>query len=77
MNLKTILTTTLLILILFNTTGYGFLSYTIYNETTVGAVTAASNIGNAIISNHKILFYVLGALHLATFGLAGAIVYKV
>lgn len=74
MNLKTILTTALLVLILFNTTGYGLLVYRVYNQTVGTAVTA---VGQTVFTEQSILFYALSALHLATFGVAGALVYKV
>lgn len=69
MNLKTILTTSLLVVIILSTFSFGFLTYGIYND-------AVSAIGSAIITKHKVIFYVMAALHVVTFGLGGAVFYK-
>lgn len=67
-NLKKILTTALLVMVLIHTVGHGFLSYTMKTDT-------STNPGGAF-ENHSTLFYVLAGLHVVTFGLAGAVMYK-
>ena len=69
MNLKTILTTSLLVVILLSTVSFGFLSYGIYKDATALA-------GPALMSKHQLMFYVMTVLHVVTFALGGAVFYK-
>lgn len=69
MNLKNMLTSSLMVVILLSTVSFGYLTYAIYSDST-------SKTGSAMVSGHQILFYVMGALHLITFGLGGAVFYK-
>lgn len=65
MDFKTLLISSLLILILLSTLSFGFLTYTIYNGGSKAAVT-----------DHQLIFYIVAVLHVALFGVSGTIFYK-
>ncbi|KAG8175190.1 hypothetical protein JTE90_022613 [Oedothorax gibbosus] len=69
MNLKTILMTSLLAVILLTTVWFGFLTYGVYTD-------SAQQVGKDLVSKHQLLFYVMAALHVVSFGLGTAVWYK-
>lgn len=69
MNLKTILVTALLFVILMSAVSFGVLTYVLYKDDT-------SQKGDATVKAHIMLFYISLAMHLLTFGLGVGVFFK-
>lgn len=73
MNLKMILLITLLVVLLMGMASFGYVVYTFYSDS--GAAAATKN-GSMLLKEHKVLFYIQLALHVAAFGTCALITYR-
>lgn len=69
MNLKTLLVTSLLFILLMGLMSFGYLTYVLYNDAT--AQSGATHVGA-----HQLLFYGQVAMHVLAFGLGVGIYFK-
>lgn len=69
MNLKTLLVTGLLFVILMGLMSFGYLTYAVYNNST-------SQSGDKHIASHQLWFYVQVVMHVLAFGLGTGIYFK-
>lgn len=73
MNLKMILLIALLVILLMGMVSFGYLVYTFYSDSDA---TDAKKNGSMLLTEHKALFYIQLALHVAGFGMGAVIAYK-
>ena len=69
MHLRNIILTALLISLLIEFVTFGYLTYTLYNDTTTTG-------GQELVKKHPLFFYATLLLKLAEFGTVGTIIYK-